>query len=257
MARAAGRERRFPQSCRMYRKERPRRAGIPGRDDGDLARLREERANHRDAVAVRAEHGEGVAVLSRHDGLDGFGAEAHDFIVPGRADDATNRGVLRSAGPRPMPRLDRLPQILRNTLLAFPAQVNETSPFVRLRQPLSACRVGLVTTAGLHVRGDRPFGPGDQTYRAIPSGTPAADIAQSQTSIGFDRVPIMRDLNVSLPIDRLRELAARRVIGAVAPACYSFMGAQRDVTRIESETGPEAAQRLRGDGVDVVLVTPT
>ena len=62
-----------------------------------------------------------------------------------------------------MPRLDRLPQINRSTLLTFPAQVNDTAPFVALGKPLSACRLAIVTTAGLHRRGDRPFGPGDQT----------------------------------------------------------------------------------------------
>ena len=41
-----------------------------------------------------------------------------------------------------MPRLDRLPQINRNNLLAFPAQVNDTSPFARPARPLSALRRG-------------------------------------------------------------------------------------------------------------------
>ena len=156
-----------------------------------------------------------------------------------------------------MPRLDRLPQINRNNLLTFPAQVNDTAPFVTLAKPLSACRLAIVTTAGLHRRGDRPFGPGDQTYRVIPSDTPAADIIQSHTSLGFDRVPIMQDLNVSFPIDRLRELVARGELGGLAPNGYAFMGAQRDVRRIEGETGPEAARRLRDEGVDVVFLTPT
>jgi hypothetical protein len=40
------------------------------------------------------------------------------------------------------------------------------------------------------------WGPGEQIYRVIPSDTPAADILQSHTSLGFDRVPIMRDLNI-------------------------------------------------------------
>ena len=156
-----------------------------------------------------------------------------------------------------MPRLDRLPQVLRNTLLTFPAQVNDTTPFAPLKAPLSQCRVAIVTTAGLHRRGDKPFGPGDQTYRVIPSGTPAPDILQSQTSIGFDRVPIMRDINISFPIDRLHELAPRGEIGGLAPNCYSFLGAQRDFRRIEAETAPEAARRLRDEGVDVALITPT
>ncbi len=87
-----------------------------------------------------------------------------------------------------MPRLDRLPQANRNNLVNMPVQTHETSPFVQLRKPLAECRLAIVTTAGLHRRGDRPFGPADQTYRVIPSDTPSADIIQSHTSIGFDRV---------------------------------------------------------------------
>ena len=156
-----------------------------------------------------------------------------------------------------MPRLDRLPEGNRKNLLALPVQVNEGAPFATLRRPLTKCRVAIVTTAGLHRRGDRPFGPGEQTYRVIPADTPTVDIVQSHTSLGFDRVAIMRDVNVSFPIDRLRELVARGVLGAVAPSSYSFMGAQREVARIETETGPEVARRLWEEGVDVALVTPT
>src|SRR6266542_2752607 len=144
-----------------------------------------------------------------------------------------------------MPRLDRLPQISRNNLLTFPAQVNDTAPFVRPGTPLAGCRLAIVTTAG------------DQTYRVIPSDTPTADILQSHTSIGFDRVAIMRDINISFPIDRLRELVTRGELGGLAPYCYSFMGAQREAARIESATGPEVGRRLAADGVDVVLITPT
>jgi len=156
-----------------------------------------------------------------------------------------------------MPRLDRLPQISRNNLLTFPAQVNDTAPFVRPAKPLAACRLAIVTTAGLHLRNDRRFTPGDPTYRVIPSAAPTADIIQSHTSIGFDRVPTMRDINISFPIDRLRELVARGELGALAPSFYSFMGAQREVARIEREIGPEVARRLAGEGVDLALVTPT
>ncbi len=124
-----------------------------------------------------------------------------------------------------MPRLDRLPEASVKTLLAFPAQVNETTPFRPPGKPLAALRLSIVTTAGLQRRGDRLFDPGDQTYRMIPSDTGTADIIQSHTSIGFDRAPIMRDLNISFPIERARELVARGDLGGLAPACYSFMGA--------------------------------
>jgi D-proline reductase (dithiol) PrdB len=156
-----------------------------------------------------------------------------------------------------MPRLDRLPQISRNNLLTFPAQVNDTAPFRRPAKPLGACRLAIVTTAGLHVRGDRPFTPGDQTYRVIPSDTPTRDIVQSHTSIGFDRVPTMRDVNISFPVDRLRELVARGELGGLGAVHYSFMGAQREAGRIERETGPEVARRLADEDVDLALITPT
>ena len=156
-----------------------------------------------------------------------------------------------------MPRLDRLPELNRKNLLMLPVQVNDTAPFTRLARPLSACRLAIVTTAGLHRREDRPFAPGEQTFRALPAATPAADIVQSHTSLGFDRVPIMRDLNVSYPVDRLRELIARGELGGTGPNHYSFMGAQRDLKRIQEETGPEVGRRLRDEGVDAALITPT
>jgi D-proline reductase (dithiol) PrdB len=156
-----------------------------------------------------------------------------------------------------MPRLDRLPELNRKNLLMLPVQVNDTAPFTTLAKPLAACRLAIVTTAGMHLRSDQPFGPGEQTYRVIPSDAPAVDILQSHTSLGYDRVPIMRDINISFPIDRVRELVARRELGGLGPHHYSFMGAQREVTRIERETGPEVGRRLRGEGVDLALITPT
>src|SRR4029453_19002777 len=83
------------------------------------------------------------------------------------------------------------------------------------------------------------------------------DIVQSHTSIGFDRVAIMRDINISFPIDRCRELVGRGERGGLGSSQYSFMGAQREVARIESQTGPEVAQRLVADGVDAGLIPPT
>jgi D-proline reductase (dithiol) PrdB len=156
-----------------------------------------------------------------------------------------------------MPRLDRLPEANRKNLITLPVRVNETTPFAVPGRPLAHCRLAIVTTAGLHRRGDRPFGPGDQGYRVIAGDTPTIDVVQSHTSLGFDRVPIMRDINVSFPIDRLRELVARGTLGGLAPSHYSFMGAQRDLARIDGETGPEVGRRLRDEGVDLALVTPT
>ena len=156
-----------------------------------------------------------------------------------------------------MPRLEDLTDAARQGHLNLPAFEHDDSPFAPLRKPLAEAKVALVTTAGLHLRGDRPFDSGDQSYRVIPSSSAPADIIQSHTSIGFDRTAFMRDMNISLPIDRLRELVSRGIVGALAENCYSFLGANRSPKRIEQETGPEVARLLIDDGVDAVLLTPT
>jgi D-proline reductase (dithiol) PrdB len=156
-----------------------------------------------------------------------------------------------------MPRLDKLNESTRNSILTLPVDVNATTPFQLPAKPLAQSRVAIVTSAGLHLRGDRAFTAGDPTYRVIPSSAPAGDLVQSHTSIGFDRTAVLEDVNVVYPIDRLREMVAAGRIGALAPSCYSFMGAQRDTTPIKERTAPEVAQLLLRDDVGVVLLTPT
>ena len=67
----------------------------------------------------------------------------------------------------------------------------------------------------------------------------------------------MRDVNISFPIDRLRELVEQGTVGSLSQNFYSFMGAHRNPKVIEEETGPEAARLLMAEGVDAVFLTPT
>ena len=160
-----------------------------------------------------------------------------------------------------MPRLEILSEVQRRMLEFFPCMEADGAPWTPLAKPLADCTAAIVTTAGLHLRDDRPFNRdhpgGEATYRVIPSDADPADIVQSHFSIGFDRTAIYRDLNITFPMDRMRELAGRGVIGRVAPNHYSFMGALRDCTVIAEQTGPAAARRLKDEGVDLVLLTPT
>ena len=156
-----------------------------------------------------------------------------------------------------MPRLEELSEALRKSALMFPCIEHDDSPFTPLRKDLSQAKLALVTSAGLHLRSDRPFGRGDPSFRVIPSSTQAKDILQSHSSIGFDHTPFYKDGNVSFPVDRLRELQEQGAIGSLSENYYSFMGAQRDPTKIIEESAPEVARRLASEGVDVVLLTPT
>ncbi len=120
--------------------------------------------------------------------------------------------------------------------------------------PLAQCRIAIVTTAGVHRKGDRPFGPGATDYRIIPGDTKAADLVMSHQSVNFDRTGFQEDHNVAFPLDRLHELAKQGVVGAVADFHYSFMGATQ-VRQLETKA-KELAQLLKDDGVDAVLLTP-
>jgi D-proline reductase (dithiol) PrdB len=156
-----------------------------------------------------------------------------------------------------MPRIEQLSDAQRQAVLNFACFEYDDAPFVPLRVPLAKVRLALVTTAGLHCRGDLPFAPGDQSYRAIPSDTPARDILQSHNSIGFDRTAVYRDLNVTFPRDRLRELVERGILGSRTSNDYSFMGAQTNPKKILTETGPEVARLLLAEGAGAAILTPT
>ena len=155
-----------------------------------------------------------------------------------------------------MPSLDRLPQINRTTLLTRPVEVHHETPFTPLPVPVRQARLAIVTTAGLHRRGDRPFTPDDGSFRVIPSSATEAELVQSHVSIGYERASQARDINVVFPLDRLRELVQRGELGEIAANHYSLLGAQADSTRPAAVSGAELAQRLLGEA-DVVLLTPT
>lgn len=122
--------------------------------------------------------------------------------------------------------------------------------------PLKHCRIAIVTTAGLHRKGDRPFGPSAAAsdYRVIPGRTAAADLTMSHQSVNFDRAGFQEDHNVVFPLDRLHELAREQLIGSVAAHHYAFMGAA-PIRKLEPKAR-ELAQLLKRDRVDAVLLTP-
>lgn len=159
-----------------------------------------------------------------------------------------------------MARLDRLSAAERDAILAIPCPTFASTPWQASR-PLTECRVAIVSTAGLHVRGDRPFalgsgGPGSLPgdYRVIPGDSSARELVMSHVSVNFDRSGWQRDWNVVLPLDRLHELAAAGKVGSVASHHYSFMGAAPP-EQLEVPAR-RLAGLLRGDGVDLALLVP-
>lgn len=133
-------------------------------------------------------------------------------------------------------------------------------PWARVTKPVKNSTIALVTTAGVHLASDPAFDmsdpEGDPSFRVISS-----DVDPSRLTIThkyYDHKGADRDINVVLPIDRLRELAEEGRVGAVAPRMYSFMGHidGRHLATLVDETAPAVADRLRADGAEAVFLTP-
>ena len=121
--------------------------------------------------------------------------------------------------------------------------------------PLAESTIALVTSAGLHRRGDRPFRFGDAGYRVIPDDIDFAELVQTQVSVNFDRTHYQQDVNVVLPRDRLHELAAAGEIGGVSPWHYSVLGSSPNPLNLEAAAG-DMARRMRDSGVDSAMLSP-
>ena len=145
-------------------------------------------------------------------------------------------------------------QAMRAHSAALPAPSFPDPAFV-IPPPLGSATVAIVTSAALHTADDDAFAAADTGFRLIDRSR--RDLILGHWSQNFDRAAITLDLNVVYPIDRLEELAAQGVIGAVAPRHVSFAGNQPDdVATIRLDSGPAAAAALRDDGVEVVLLIP-
>jgi len=143
---------------------------------------------------------------------------------------------------------------MRQMVADLPVPEFETAAFTS-PPPLDESTVALVTTAGL-MRPGEEWHPQEGHTGFNVFGRDERDLVVGHQSMNFDRTGIAADYNVAYPIDRLEELAAEGVIGAVGPRHLSFTGPIMDLSTVVVDSGPAAGALLRGDGVDVVLLTP-
>jgi D-proline reductase (dithiol) PrdB len=150
-------------------------------------------------------------------------------------------------------RLSEMPDVEARHLARIECPTyDDTTPLAG--KPLRQRRVVLISTAGLHRRGDRPFQPGDGSYRIIAADMPANELVMSHISVNFDRTGFQQDVNVVFPLDRLRELMAAGVVGSMASVHYSFMGAFPPAAA--EPHAQHLAGLLKNDKVDAALLVP-
>jgi D-proline reductase (dithiol) PrdB len=135
---------------------------------------------------------------------------------------------------------------------------NHPVAFTPLARPIRESTVALVSTSGVHLRTQKLFDEkkhaGDWSYRVIPSQTPSSELVITHGH--YEHSAADGDPNVVFPIDRLRELVAEGVVGALAPNHYGLSGFIPESHHLVEETGPELGRRLREEKVDAVVLTP-
>lgn len=157
-----------------------------------------------------------------------------------------------------------LPPSLKTYFANMQVPAYDGVPWTPFTKPLSDARIALVTTAGINLRDvqsqfdydrewDHPMW-GDPTYRILPR-----DLHQDQVQTGhlhINNTDLDRDVNIALPVDRMKELETAGVIGALSERNFSFMGYQPDTTEWRERYAPEAASIMHDDRVDGVILTP-
>ncbi len=142
----------------------------------------------------------------------------------------------------------------------YPWRRIDPVPWAPLRKPLSACRLGLVSSAGLSAPGQERFDTrvkgGDSTFREIPSTIEPEQLIENHRSQSWDHRGVEQDRNVVFPIDRLRELVASGRLGSLAERHLSFMGSVTAPGRLKRDHLPRAADILENEEVDVALLVP-
>lgn len=141
---------------------------------------------------------------------------------------------------------------------AYPLVENTRAPFTPVRRALPMMNLALISSAGAYIDGTDPFDTsaldGDLTFREIPSEIVADDLRFSAR--GYDPVFVQQDLNVQIPLARLSEFAANRVIGQLNSTFWSFCGFIPDAGRLVDVMLPRLVERLQRYEVQAALLIP-
>ena len=145
-----------------------------------------------------------------------------------------------------------------DNLAGYPFIENTTAPFTPARRSLPMMNLALISSAGAYIDGTEPFNTGspdgDFSFREIPIEIEARDLRFAGR--GYDESLVQQDINVQLPLWRLLEFEANRVIGQLNSVFWSFCGFIPDAATFVDTTLPKLIERLKHYDVQGVLLIP-
>jgi D-proline reductase (dithiol) PrdB len=132
----------------------------------------------------------------------------------------------------------------------------EDAPFAPPKKPLSECRIGVISSAGVHLPDQEPFNPvrDDFTFREVPRS-----MTQDQVQIhhnNYDKTDAYRDINCVIPFSALAALEAEGYVKEVADPVITFMGRVFRRSALTKEMAPWVHQRLQDMEVDAAFLIP-
>ena len=131
--------------------------------------------------------------------------------------------------------------------------VNDDAPWTPLTKPVDRCRVGLLSSGGVHHVSQIPFHTRDDTsIREIPNDARVEDLRVSH--FGYRTEDATADPNCVFPLERMRELEAEGVIGGLADPAYTCMGGIYSSRRVRNELIPGVVDRVARAGVDLFFL---
>lgn len=154
----------------------------------------------------------------------------------------------------------RFPYLVERWVKKTPSMKFEDIPWSSIAKLIKDCKIAIVTTAGVHLKTQKPFDmkdpTGDPSYREIPRDAPK-DVL-TITHDYYDHKDADEDINIIFPIERLKEMKEAKEIGDIAEINFGFMGHIEGghIHTLMNETAPAIAEKLKAQNVDAVLLTP-
>ncbi len=121
-------------------------------------------------------------------------------------------------------------------------------------QPLTDCKVALISSAGLMRRGDANVPANAADYRSFGNAIIDAELMINHVSVNFDRSAFAEDVNTVFPRELLQSLDDDGTIAGASDEHYSFMGATAP-ERLQPHAEQLAAHLLARD-VNTVCLLP-
>ena len=132
--------------------------------------------------------------------------------------------------------------------------VNETVPFTPLTKPIAKCRVALMSSGGVMYRDQPRFHREDASYRRIPKDATRDDL--NVWHFGYPTADAQEDPNCVFPLDRMRELEAEGVIGALCDPAFTFMGGIYSARLVRDVLAPQIVDELKAAHADAFYLVP-